>query len=152
MPESPTGRCSPRLDPGEIRRAQLVPGTHRALTGARSDLGTTLLVAIGANSDRIPTERAFAKLCGVSPVDASSGRQVRHRLNRGGNRRAMAAPYRSITRLRIHPPTQAYMKRRLSEGNTQRELVRCLKRYAIQEIHQAIRERTSLPTLAVDAA
>ena len=123
------------------------------LPGVGSDVGATLLMAIGDNSDRIPTERAFAKICGVSPVDASSGRQVRHRLNRGGNRRANSALYRVvITRLRIHPPTQAYMERRLSEGKTRREVMRCLKRYVVREVFQAIQEGASVPTMAVDAA
>ena len=86
--------------------------------------------------ERIGTERAFAKLCGVAPVDASSGQQIRHRLNRGGNRQANRALHTMvILRLRLHEPTRSYMERRLAEGKTKKEVIRCLKRYAAREIY-----------------
>lgn len=95
-----------------------------------------LLVAAGDNPDRIGTEAAFAALCGVSPVDASSGLQQRHRLNRGGNRQANAALHRAIiVRLRYHEPTHKYMTRRLTEGKTRKEIMRCLKRALARNIH-----------------
>lgn len=100
---------------------------------------TDLLIAFGSNPDRVHSEAAFAALCGVSPVDASSGRQQRHRLNRGGDRQANAALYRAvITRLRYHQPTREYMTRRLSEGLTKPEVIRCLKRALARRIYKIL--------------
>lgn len=96
---------------------------------------TEMLIVLGDNPERIRSEAAFAKLCGVCPVPASSGKTTRHRLNRGGNRRANAALYRvAITRMRSHPPTLAYIRRRTAEGKSPREIRRCLKRYIAREI------------------
>jgi transposase len=74
------------------------------------------------------------------PLDASSGRQRRrHRLNRGGDRHANAALYIIvISRLRWDPATQAYMRRRLAQGKTRKEVIRCLKRYVTRQVHRAI--------------
>lgn len=94
-----------------------------------------MLVVLGDNPERIRSEAAFAKLCGVCPIPASSGKTTRHRLNRGGNRRANAALYRvAITRMRSHPPTLSYIHRRTAEGKSPREIRRCLKRYIAREI------------------
>lgn len=94
-----------------------------------------LLIAAGSNPDRLKSEASFAALCGTSPVDASSGRNEHHRLNRGGDRQANAALYRIIiVRLRYHQPTKDYMRRRLNQGLTKKEIIRCLKRYAARDI------------------
>ena len=94
-----------------------------------------MLILVGDNPERIRSEAAFAKLCGACPVPASSGKTTRHRLNRGGNRQANAALYRVvIVRLRSHPPTLAYLRKRLAEGLTKREIIRCLKRFVAREI------------------
>lgn len=98
---------------------------------------TDMLVVLGDNPQRIRSEAAFAKLCGVCPVPASSGKTNRHRLNRGGNRQANAALYRvTLVRMRHHPPTREYIKRRTAEGKSPREIRRCLKRYIAREIYQ----------------
>jgi len=98
-----------------------------------------LLLAAGDNPDRLERERSFAALCGTSPIDASSGRQRRHRLNRGGDRHANAALYMIVvSRLRWHQPTRDYMQRRLAEGRTKKEIIRCLKRYVARQAHHAI--------------
>ena len=95
--------------------------------GIGPDSASALLLAAGDNPDRLRSEAAFAALCGVCPVEASSGRTVRHRLNRGGDRQANAALYRIvIVRLRWHQPTRAYMARRLAEGKTTKEVIPCL--------------------------
>jgi transposase len=102
-------------------------------TGTIADM----LVVLGDNPLRIRSEAAFAKLCGVCPVPASSGKTNRHRLNRGGNRRANAALYRvALVRMRHHPPTREYIQRRTAEGKSPREIRRCLKRYIAREIYQ----------------
>ncbi|MCM8735333.1 IS110 family transposase [Azospirillum sp. A1-3] len=102
-------------------------------TGTIADM----LIVLGDNPQRIRSEAAFAKLCGVCPVPASSGKTSRHRLNRGGNRRANAALYRvALVRMRHHPPTREYVQRRTAEGKSPREIRRCLKRYIAREIYQ----------------
>ena len=89
----------------------------------------TLLITIGDNPERLGSEASFAALCGVSPVERSSGSRQYRRLNRGGDRQANAALHRIVqTRLRVDPRTQDYYERRSKEGNTQLEIVRFLKR------------------------
>ncbi|MEX5638043.1 transposase [Parafrankia sp. FMc2] len=83
------------------------------------------LIAAGDNPQRLASDASFAALCGVSPLEASSGKTHRHRLNRGGDRQANAALHRIvITRLRCDPRTRAYQQRRLAEGKTPREVIR----------------------------
>ncbi len=84
-------------------------------------------VDTAAFGGRLSSERAFAKIYGVAPVDASSGRQQRHRLNRGGNRHANRALHTLVVvRLRSHTPSRQYLARRLAEGKTKKEVMRCL--------------------------
>jgi transposase len=113
--------------------------TMLALNGVGPDTAGQLLITAGENPDRIHTEAAFAMLCGVAPLPASSGTTRRHRLNRGGDRQANAALYRlTLSRLRWHPATQAYAQRRKTEGLSKPETIRCLKRYLAREIYTAI--------------
>ena len=98
-----------------------------------------LLIAAGSNSERLQSEAAFASLCGVSPIPASSGKTNRHRLNRGGDRQANAALYRIVVvRLRHDRRTNAYMQRRTREGMSKAEVIRCLKRYVAREVFSAL--------------
>lgn len=107
--------------------------------GIGPDTAAEMLIAAGDNTDRIRSESAFAKLCGVSPIPASSGKTHRHRLNRGGNRQANAALYRTvIVRMRWHQPTIDYVERRTKEGLTKREIIRCLKRYVAREVYRLL--------------
>jgi transposase len=134
---------------------QLVKDTAPALVdafGIGPDIAGELLVAAGDNSDRIRSEAAFAKLCGVSPIPASSGKTTgRHRLNRGGNRQANAALYRAvIVRMRWHEPTIAYMKRRTADGLTKKDIIRCLKRYVAREVYGLLPAPRTLREQATD--
>lgn len=114
-----------------------------ALNGVGTDVAGQLLVTAGDNPDRLRNEAAFAHLCGVAPLPASSGKTRRHRLNRGGDRQANAALYRIvICRLRWDPRTKHYMERRTKEGLSKTEIIRCLKRYIAREIYT---ELTRLP-------
>ena len=115
--------------------------TLLALQGVGLDVAGQLLVTAGDNPDRIHSEAAFAHLCGVAPIPASSGKNTnRHRLNRGGDRAANAALYRIvICQLRWDPRTRAYVDRRTQEGRPKKEIIRCLKRYIAREVYQAIR-------------
>jgi transposase len=102
--------------------------------GVGFDVAAKLLVAAGDNPDRLRSEAAFAHLCGVAPLEASSGKTRRHRLNRGGDRQANNALYRIvITRMASHPPTKDYVARRRAEGKSTGEIVRILKRYVARE-------------------
>lgn len=99
------------------------------------DTASALLVAAGDNPQRLANERTFAHLCGASPIDASSGKNERHRLNRGGDRQANAALWRIVlTPLRYDEQSQTYFERRLAEGLTKKEAIRCLKRYVAREV------------------
>lgn len=123
-------------------------------TLGRLGLGTqntaVLLVVGGQNVDRFRSVASFAHLCGVAPLPASSGRTTRHRLNHGGNRQANRALHMIvIVRLRYCPRTQAYRDRRIQEGKTKAEVIRCLKRYIIRELFRTI--RADLGTLAAAA-
>ena len=105
--------------------------------GVGIDAAASLLVAAGDNPQRLGSEAAWAHLCGVSPLEASSGKVTRHRLNRGGDRQANRALWHIvITRLASDPDTQAYMKRRLKEGRSKREVIRILKRYVAREVYR----------------
>ena len=96
-----------------------------------------MLILIGDNPERIRSEAALAKLCGVCPIPASSGKTNRTRLNRSGNRQANAALYRvAIVRMRDHDETGTYAARRTAEGKTRRDIVRCVKRYIVREIYR----------------
>lgn len=110
-----------------------------AVWGVGPDTAATLLVAAGDNPERLMSEAGFAALCGVSPVDASSGRHHRHRLNRGGNRDANRALWVvAMARMAKHPPTRTYVQRRTQEGLSKREIVRCLKRYIARELYRLL--------------
>jgi transposase len=110
------------------------------LFGVGTELAAQFLVTAGDNADRIRNESAFAKLCGVAPQPASSGRTTgRHRLCRSGDRAANSALYLvAIVRLRHHPGSRAYLERRTAEGLTKREIIRCLKRYIAREVFAAL--------------
>jgi hypothetical protein len=85
----------------------------------------------------------------VAPLEASSGKTVRHRLNPGGDRKANSALYTVvISRLRHDPRTQAYMARRTAEGKSKKEIIRCLKRYVARELFAILTAaRTSAPVV-----
>jgi transposase len=111
----------------------------RALLGVGPDSAAALLTCAGDNPGRLHSEAAFAALCGSSPVEASSGKTRRHRLNRGGDRQANAALHRIvIVRLRWHQPTRDYLARRTTQGKTRKETIRCLKRYLAREVFAAL--------------
>ena len=107
--------------------------------GVGIDTVATLLVTVGDNPERLRSEAAWAHLCGVSPLEASSGKVTRHRLNRGGDRQANRALWTIvITRLASDPVTQAYMERRVKEGRSKREVIRILKRYVAREVYRSL--------------
>jgi transposase len=113
---------------------------------ARNSIGyqsaAQLLLTAGDNVQRLRSEASFAALCGVSPVPASSGKTTRHRLSRGGDRAANSALHIiAIGRLRTDPRTQAYVAKRISEGHSKLEAIRCVKRYIAREVFSLIKHR-----------
>jgi transposase len=107
--------------------------------------GAQMLVSSGDRS-RMTSEASFAALAGTSPVDASSGKQRRHRLNRGGDRQLnWALHVVALARIRHHPETAAYYERLLAAGKTTREARRCVKRALARHFYRRLRE---MPTLS----
>jgi transposase len=107
-----------------------------SLYGVGPDSAAALLIAAGDNPDRLRSEPSWARLCGVAPIEASSGRVVRYRLNPGGDRQANAALWTIvITRMGSDPRTRLYVQRRTKEGLSKKEIIRVLKRYVAREVY-----------------
>jgi transposase len=107
--------------------------------GVGPQTAATLIAVAGDNPERLHSEAALAALCGVSPLQASSGKTIRHRLNRGGDRSANNAVWTiAMVRMRSEPRTRAYVERRTAEGMSHKEIHRCLKRYIVRELYPLI--------------
>ena len=130
---------------GELERevASLVSREYPSLVGAPCVGAVTaarIVLAAGSNPERMRGEAAFSMLCGTSPIPASSGKSSgRHRLNRGGDRQANRAIH-EIARARMahDPRTRAYIEKKISEGKSKREAVRCLCRYIAREVYRLL--------------
>jgi transposase len=121
-----------------------------ALLGVGPEHAAQLLITAGGNPERLRSEAAFAALCAASPIPASSGKTNRHRLNPAGDREANRALYMIVvTRLRYCPDTQAYVKRRIADGLSKPEAIRCVKRYVARQAYHAV--RADLYTATVDS-
>lgn len=108
-----------------------------ALPGVGPETAGQLLTTAGDNPDRLRSEASFAHLCDAAPFPASSGRTNRHRLNRGGDRRANRAVHTIVlVRMRHDPRTRDYVARRTTEGLTKKDIIRCLKRFVAREVYQ----------------
>ena len=120
---------------------------YEALAGAIAAAGEPACVAMegtssygaGLNPGRLRSEASFAAICGACPIPASSGKTVRHRLNRGGDRQANSALH-EIARQRVmrDPETAEYAERARARGKSDREVMRCLKRYVAREAYRAL--------------
>lgn len=127
------------LDRHLTRLINLAAPQLLAVKGIGPTTSAALLIAAGDNPARLRSESAFAHLCGVAPVPASSGKTIRYRLNRGGDRQANYALYiLAVTRMAWHPPTRAYVARRTADGKTKKEIIRSLKRYIAREIYKLL--------------
>lgn len=117
------------------RVRQLAPALL-ARPGVGPISAASLLIA-WSHPGRLRNEACYARLAGVAPIPASSGKTIRHRLDRGGDRRLNRALHTIVLTLRrIDPTTQTYLARRISEGKTSREAVRCLKRYLARSLYR----------------
>ena len=110
------------------------------LYGVGPDSAAALLVAAGDNPERLKSEPAWARLCGVAPIPADSGKVTgHHRLHSGGDRQANSALWRIVmVRISHDPGTRAYFDRRVKEGRTKRDVIRILKRYVAREVYRAL--------------
>jgi transposase len=109
------------------------------LHGVGNTTAAQLLITAGGNPDRLCSEASFAALCGAAPVPASSGKTTRHRLSRGGDRRANSALHTiALVRMRNHPPTKAFVKRQRDRGRSTPEILRILKRAIAREMFKQL--------------
>ena len=109
------------------------------LHGVGNATAAQLLITRGGNPDRLRSEASFAALCGTAPVPASSGKTTRHRLSRGGDRRANNALHTiALTRMRSHPPTKAFVQRQHDRGRSTPEILRILKRAIAREMFKQL--------------
>ena len=107
--------------------------------GVGAQTAAVLVCVAGDNPDRLKSEASLAALCGVSPLQASSGKTKRHRLNRGGDRSANNALWTiAMVRMRSDPRTREYVARRTAQGLSTKEIQRCLKRYIVRELYPLI--------------
>jgi transposase len=124
------------------RRRRLLTQTApelMAIIGVGPDTATALMLVAGDNPDRLSSAAAFAALLGASPIQASSGKTRRMRLNRGGDRQGNSALWHIvISRMASQPATKAYVERRTHEGLSKPEIIRCLKRYVAREVFNAL--------------
>ncbi|MBE1582211.1 IS110 family transposase [Nonomuraea angiospora] len=115
-----------------------------SIHGVGVETAAQLLTTCGDNPDRLTSESAFAALCGVAPIPASSGKTTRHRLSRGGDRQANRALHMiALTRMAWCPRTRAYVDRRTADGKSKAEIRRCLKRYIARELFKALTSKTN---------
>lgn len=140
----------------DVRLSSLVKQARPDLltiTGVGVETAAQLLSTCGDNPDRLYSEAAFASLCGVSPVPASSGKTTRHRLNRGGDRQANRALYIiAVCRMAHDARTGTYVARRTAEGKSKKEIIRCLKRYIARELYKVLTHPKSQTTQKKDLA
>jgi transposase len=105
--------------------------------GVGPDTAAALLVSAGDNPERLHSEAAWAHLCGVAPIQASSGKVTRYRLDRGGDRQANSALWRIVmVRIAHDPDTTAYFERKVKEGRSKQDVIRHLKRYVAREMYR----------------
>jgi transposase len=125
-----------------VRRRRITTATAPELVaafGIGPDTATGLLLAAGDNPERLRNERSWASLLAAHPVEASSGKVIRHRLNRGGDRHGNSALWRIVmVRTGTDPTTKAYVERRTKEGKSKTEIIRCLKRYVARETYDLL--------------
>ena len=129
-----------RLDQQITRLTATAAPRLLARGGVGPQVATALLIAAGDNPGRLASDAAFSMLCGAAPIPASSGKVMRYRLNRGGDRQANSALWTIATcRMSYDPRTIAYVQRRTQEGKSKREIIRCLKRYIAREVHRDLK-------------
>jgi len=137
-------RMIAQLDQELEQRVREIAPALLELPGCAAVTAAKLLAEIGP-IDRFKSDAQLARHSGVAPLEASSGRVQRHRLDRGGNRQLNAALYRiAITQARYHPPACAYLERKRGEGKSRREAIRCLKRQLARVVFNTLKAEPAL--------
>jgi transposase len=137
-------RTITQLDQELEQRAAAIAPALLELPGCAAVTAAKLLAEIGP-IDRFKSDAQLARHSGVAPLEASSGRTQRHRLDRGGNRQLNAALYRiAITQARYHPSACAYLERKRAEGKSRREAIRCLKRLLVRVVFNTLKASPAL--------
>lgn len=130
------------LKDSHVRITEMLEATPAAPLLEETGIGpvnAAVVYTVWSHLGRVRSEAAFAALAGVNPIPASSGNTVRHRLNRGGDRRLNSALHMAVVvRMAHDPATQEYADRRTTEGKTPREIRRCLKRYLARHLYRAL--------------
>jgi transposase len=130
----------PRLPPSALSEKTLAQATELDL-----EVRAAKLLGEVGPIDRFDSDAQLARHSGVAPLQASSGRIQRHRLDRGGNRQLNAAFYRiAITQARAHPAARAYLERKQAEGKSRREAIRCLKRQLARVVFNTLKVSPAL--------
>jgi transposase len=144
------GRCRSltrsitELDRDLHDRVSGIAPTLLQLRGCGPLSAAKLLSEIGP-IQRFGSDAKLARHAGVAPLDASSGKHQRHRLDRGGNRQLNCALHRiAVTQTRVHPPARAYLERKQAEGKSRREALRCLKRQLARTVYTTLRNEPLL--------
>ena len=120
------------------------PAAHLLDQPGIGPITAAIAFAAWSHPGRVRSEAAFASLAGVNPIPASSGNTVRHRINRGGDRRLNSALHMAVvTRMRMDPETRSYVEKRTREGRTHREIRRSLKRYLARQIYRHLNAATA---------
>jgi transposase len=136
-PDPRARRRDRRLDERIEKLVEAAAPELLARFGVGPDTAAALLVSAGDNPERLRSEAAWAHLCGVAPISASSGKSNRHRLDRGGDRQANSALWRiAMVRIAHDPETTAYFERKVKEGRSKRDVIRLLKRYVARELYR----------------
>ena len=131
---------------GELRELVRSEAAQLLALPGCGTLTAAKLIAEVAGAERFESDSKLAKLAGVAPIDASSGKQRRHRLNRSGNRQLNLALHRiAITQARVHAPAREYLARRQIEGKTRKEALRALKRHLARVVLRALKAAAPRP-------
>jgi transposase len=137
-------RTIAELDREIEERVSAVAPALLELPGCAAITAAKLLAEIGP-IDRFKSDAQLARHGGVAPLEASSGKSRRHRLDRGGNRQLNAALYRiAITQARYYAPAREYLERKRSEGKSRREALRCLKRLLARAVYNTLKATPAL--------
>ena len=147
-------RLSKRVNRLQRRIQELVSANHAPLLEIPGVAALTAAKLVGeiAGIDRFSSDSKLAVHAGVAPLQASSGNRQRHRLSRRGNRQLNAAFHRiAVTQIRCHGPAKDYVERKMSEGKTKREAIRCLKRQLVRVVFNTLRSEQMTSTQTAPA-
>lgn len=144
------------LTANHAQMTELIRASKAAVLLDETGIGPVTVAVVytaWSHAGLVRSEAAFAALAGVNPIPASSGNTIRHRLNRGGDRRLNRALHMAVvTRMTHDPDTRAYVERRRAEGRSTKEIRRCLKRYLARHLYRTLQRLHAQPASIPQAA